>query len=137
MRIPAASVFLYISIISSGSSGRLPTLFRHAELLTWFSTRILVLKVVLHTGQTPESSTRLLHSVLYPCTLWACAANARSEANFLLQTLQTQALLNAAANVLFIARKCTDVHCLSPSFLVPHHANPKGSFQVGWWRTRQ
>ena len=27
-------------------------------------------------------------------------------------------------------------HSLSSSLLVPHHANPKGSFQVGWWRTR-
>ena len=67
---------------------------------------------------------------------WA-SANARSEANFLLQTLHTQALLNGSSVVQCRLEEMHRFHYLSPSFLVPHHANPKGSFQVGWWRTRE
>ena len=104
-------------LISSGISGRSPTLSRHAELRTWFSTRILRCERSLCTQDKRLSRQRVCSTQFCShAPLWECAANARSEANFILQTLHSQDLLKAAAIVLFIAallssadsKKCTD-----------------------------
>ena len=78
----------------------------------------------------------MLHSVLYPCTLWACAANARSQATSLAQRCCNRPL-HCSPVVQWRLEEMHRYLYLSPSLLVPHHANPKGSFKVGCGALRE